>query len=126
METATVVSETNQQVNQIGGAVRLIREIKRRTYKKFPAEDKIRVVLEGFRKEQPISDLCRREGIAVSVYYKWLKEFMEAGKSRLKCDSLREANRDEVQQLKRENEQLKKMLGEQVLELHLLKKSVME
>jgi transposase len=126
METVTVAPETNQQVSTVGSAVKLIREIKRATYKRFTAEEKIRIVLEGFKREMQVSELCRKEGIASSVYYKWLKDFMEAGKSRLKGDSLREATRDEVEQLKRENEQLKKLLGEQGLELYLLKKSVTE
>lgn len=111
---------------QPGGAGRLMREIKRATYRKFKSEEKIRIVLEGFRKEIAISDLCRREGISPAIYYKWLKDFMEAGKARLKGDSLREANREEVTTLKRENERLKEVVGELTLENHLLKKSVME
>ncbi|MBU0951863.1 MAG: hypothetical protein KKH91_03415 [Elusimicrobia bacterium] len=82
------------------------------------------MVLEGFRKEIPVSELCRREGIAAAIYYKWLKDFMEAGKSRLKGDSLREANSDEVDGLRRETEQLKELVGDMTLQLHLLKKSV--
>jgi len=112
------------QTPRIGGAARLIREVRKYTRKKYTAEDKIRVVLEGFRKEIPVLDLCRREGLNAAIYYKWLKEFMEAGKARLKCDNLREANKDEVLQLKRENERLKETLGEMTLNLYLLKKSV--
>jgi transposase len=123
METP-MTAETTQRSNPVISADKLIRDVKRATYRKTGAEDKIRIVLEGFRREQSVTDICRREGIAVSVYYKWLKEFMEAGKSRLKGNSLREANSDEVQDLRRENENLKKVVGEQVLELHLLKKSL--
>lgn len=107
-----------------GSTRRLIGQIKRRTYRKINAEDKIRIVLEGFRKELPVSDLCRRERINVSVYYGWLKDFMEAGKARLKGDSIRAANVEEVQKLKYDNARLKQLAGEQALELSLLKKSL--
>ena len=107
-----------------GSGDRLIRKIRKETRRKFTAEDKIRIVLEGFRKEIPVTDLCRREGVHAAIYYKWLKEFMEAGKSRLKRDSLRDATEDEVKALRKENERLKSILGEQALENYLLKKSV--
>jgi transposase-like protein len=79
------------------------------------SEDKIRIVLEGFRKVLPISDLCKREGIssALYLYYSWLIDFMEAGKARLKRDSLREANSIEVNDLRAENARLKELVGEQ-------------
>lgn len=120
---------TEQTVNTVekatpGSGDRLIRKIKKETRRKFAAEDKIRIVLEGFRKEIPISDLCRREGIHAAIYYKWLKEFMEAGKSRLRRDSLRDAGKDEVKALRNENEKLKALIGNQALENYLLKKSV--
>jgi len=99
MET-TIQTTTQETTCQPGSGAKLIREVNRRTYRKFSSEDKIRIVLEGFRKEIPISDLCRRERIHVNVYYKWLKDFMEAGKARLRRDSLREASRDEVEELK--------------------------
>lgn len=114
------------EMPQAGGAARLIREVRKYTRRKYTSEDKIRIVLEGFRKEIPISDLCRREGLSAAIYYKWLKEFMDAGKTRLKGDGLREASRDEVMELKRENEQLKGLAGKLTLELYLLKKSVVE
>jgi len=76
------------------------------------------------KREISVSELCRREGIAATVYYSWLKDFMEAGKKRLQGDSLREANRTEVTRLKRENEQLKTLIADQVLALSLFKKSL--
>jgi len=121
----TTIQATSQEATcQPGSGAKLIREINRRTYRKFISEDKIRIVLEGFRKEIPVSDLCRRERIHANVYYKWLKDFMEAGKARLRKDSLREASRDEVEDLKRENERLKSLVGELTLQAHVLKKSV--
>jgi len=83
-----------------------IRDIKRLSRRKFTAEEKIRIVLEGFRRDTPIRDLCRREGIQPSTYYAWLKDFMEAGKERLTRDTVRDATRAEVQDLKRENARL--------------------
>ena len=84
-----------------------IRDIKRITRRKFTAEEKIRIVLEGFRRDTPIRDLCRREGIRPSTYYAWLKDFMEAGKERLTRDITRDATRTEIQEIKRENDRLK-------------------
>ena len=107
-----------------GGAARLINQVRRKTRKRVSAEDKIRIVLEGFRKELPVTDLCRREGINVSVYYSWLKDFMEAGKSRLKGDTIRSASEGEVKRLKLENQKLKSLAGEQALDISLLKKSL--
>jgi transposase len=86
-----------------GSAAKLIREVRAKTRRRFTAEDKIRIVLEGFRKEIPVSDLCRREGISSALYYPWLKDFMEAGKARLKRDSLRDATGSEVKGLREEN-----------------------
>ena len=113
-----------EEACQPGSGERLVRAVRQWTRRKYNAEDKIRIVLEGFRKEIPVSDLCRREGIHVNVYYVWLKEFMEAGKARLKGDHLRDATRSEVGGLKLENERLKELVGEKTLELALLKKSV--
>ena len=107
-----------------GSTARLIREVRRNTRRRFSAEDKIRIVLEGFRKEIPVSDLCRREGISTAIYYSWLKDFMEAGKARLKGDALRNANASEVKALKAENIKLKELAGQQALEIVLLKKSL--
>jgi transposase len=124
-QTAVLESEQDQQIQATpGSTVRLINQIKRKNKKRLSAEDKIRIVLEGFRKELSVTDLCRRENIHVSLYYGWLKDFMEAGKSRLKGDSIRNANENEVKQLQSENNRLKALAGEQALELCLLKKSL--
>ena len=116
--------EKQQDVTNPGSGARLIREVHRRTRKRFSAEDKIRIVLEGFRKEIPITDLCRREGLSSALYYSWLKDFMEAGKSRLRGDTLRNATTQEVKYLRAENIKLKELVGEQALEIQLLKKSL--
>ena len=101
----------------------LIRDIKRITRRKFTAEEKIRIVLEGFRRDTPIRDLCRREGIRPSTYYAWLKDFMEAGKDRLTRDITRDATKGEVQELKRDNARLKQVVAELSLQVHVLKKT---
>ena len=102
-----------------------IRRARKLTRRRFSAEDKIRIVMEGMRGEEPVSALCRREGIQSTVYYRWLKDFMEAGKQRLKGDTLREAGRDEVQALRAENQRLKELVADYALEVLALKKSVM-
>ena len=101
----------------------LIRDIKRITRRKFTAEEKICIVLEGFRRDTPIRDLCRREGIKPSTYYAWLKDFMEAGKERLTRDITRYATRSEIQEIKRENARLKTLVAELSLQVHVLKKT---
>ena len=101
-----------------------IRDVKRLTRRRFTAEEKIRIVLEGFRRDTPIRDICRREGIHVGKYYAWLKDFMEAGKERLVRDNIRDATRSEVQELKRENARLKQLVAELSLQVHVLKKTV--
>ena len=101
----------------------LMRDIKRITRRKFTAEEKIRIVLEGFRRDTPIRDLCRREGIKPGTYYAWLKDFMEAGKERLTHDSSRDATKSEVQELKRDNARLKTLVAELSLQVHVLKKT---
>jgi transposase len=124
-QTAVLEAEQDQHVRATpGSTIRLINKIKRINRKRLSAEDKIRIVLEGFRKELSVTDLCRRESIHVSLYYSWLKDFMEAGKSRLKGDSIRSANENEVKHLQAENNRLKSLAGEQALELCLLKKSL--
>ena len=102
---------------------RFIKDIKRLTRRKFSAEEKIRIVLEGFRRDTPIRDLCRREGIHPATYYAWLKDFMEAGKERLTRDIVRDATRSEVQELKRDNARLKQVVAELSLQVHVLKKT---
>jgi transposase len=102
----------------------LIRDIKRITRRKFIAEEKIRIVLEGFRRDTPIRDLCRREGIRPGTYYAWLKDFMEAGKERLTRDMTRDATKAEIQEIRRENARLKTLVAELSLQVHVLKKTV--
>jgi len=108
-----------------GSAKRLIRKVRQSTRRRYSAEEKIRIVMEGIRGDDPVSDLCRREGISSNVYYKWLKEFMEAGKARLKGDEKRDATRAEVEGLRRENERLKVLVAEVSLENMVLKKSLL-
>ena len=102
----------------------IIQDIKRKTRKQYSAEEKIRIVLDGLRGEDSIAELCRREGIAQGLYYKWTKDFMEAGKRRLAGDIVRQANTGEVATLRREARELKEVVAEQILELRLLKKSM--
>jgi transposase len=102
----------------------VISQIRKATRRKFTAEEKIRIVLEALRGEIPISDICRREGIAVSLYYKWSKEFLEAGKNGLTKETLRDATSDEVKKLKYENQQLKESLADAILEVQRYKKSL--
>lgn len=103
---------------------RLVRDIRRVTLKHHSAEDKIRIVLDGLRDEVSIAELCRREGIAESLYYSWSKEFLEAGKRRLAGDTARSATTSEVKDLKRQALELKEVVAEQALELRQLKKSM--
>ncbi len=102
----------------------VVKDIRRATRKQYGAEEKIRIVLEGLRGEDSIAELCRREGIAQGVYYKWSKDFMEAGKRRLAGDTSRAANTDEVRDLRRKARDLKEVVAEQMLEMRLLKKSM--
>ncbi len=105
-------------------AERVLKDIRRATRRHFSAEDKIRIVLGGLRGEDSIAELCRREGIAQSLYYVWSKEFLEAGKRRLAGDTARAATSDEVKDLRRESTALKEVVAEQALELRILKKSM--
>ena len=102
-----------------------VREIRRRTRKKYSAEEKVRIVLEGLRGDEKIAELCRREGIHQNMYYKWSKEFLEAGKQRLVGDTKREADRQEVEAMRNENEQLKAVVAELTLQNRTLKKSLL-
>ena len=103
---------------------RVVKDIRRATRQHFSAEDKIRIVIDGLRGDDSIAELCRREGIAQSLYYTWSKEFMEAGKRRLAGDTARAANTDEVRDLRKEARDLKEVVAEQMLEMRLLKKSM--
>jgi transposase len=102
----------------------VVSQIRKATRRRFSADEKIRIVLEGLRGESTLMELCRREGIAASVYYKWSKAFLEAGKNGLTRDTLRDATSDEVKKLRQENEQLKQSLAEAVLEVHRYRKSL--
>lgn len=101
----------------------VVREIRRKTRKKYSAEEKIRIVLEGLKGEDSIAAICRREGIVPNLYYRWSKDFLEAGKKRLQGDTVREANSAEVNDLRDENSQLKQLVAELSLKNRILKKS---
>ena len=102
----------------------VVREIKRKTRRKFSSEEKIRIILEGLKGEESVSAICRKEGIAPTMYYKWSKAFLEAGKRRLEGDTIREASSSEVTELRKENEQLKQLVAEVSLKNRVLKKSL--
>ena len=106
-------------------AERLVKDIRRATRRQFSAEEKIRIVLDGLRGEATIAELCRREGIAESLYYSWSKEFLEAGKKRLAGDTERQANSGEVKDLRREMRDMKELVADLTLENRLLKKSTL-
>ena len=114
-----------QRHNQADDSAReLIRRARRVTRRRFSPEEKVRIVIEGIRGDIPISVLCRREGIGTNVYYKWLKDFMEAGKARLKGDTVRDATRAEVEALRRESERLKELVAQLSVENLVFKKSL--
>ena len=100
-----------------------VRQVRAATRRKYTPEEKIRIVLEGFRREVTVNDLCRREGIKPHSYYAWTKEFMEAGKERLSRDTVRDATRQEIVDLRRENGELKQLVGELSLQVSRLKKT---
>ena len=100
-----------------------VRRVRAATRRKYTPEEKIRIVLEGFHREVTVNDLCRREGIKPHSYYSWTKEFMEAGRERLSRDTVRDATRQEIQDLKRENGELKQLVAELSLEVYRLKKT---
>ena len=102
----------------------IVREIKRRTRRKFTAEEKIRIVLGGLRGEESITDLCRKEGIHPTMYYKWSKAFLEAGKRQLNGDTMREASSNEVKEIRDENDELKMLVAELSLRTRILKKTL--
>lgn len=101
----------------------VVREIKRKTRRRFTSDEKIRIVLEGLRGEESIAAICRKEGISPNLYYTWSKNFLEAGKKRLSGDTQREATSDEVTTLKRENEDLKRILAETFVKYEQIKKN---
>ena len=101
-----------------------VRRIRRKTRKKHSAEDKIRIVIEGLRGDMTVAELCRKEGISQSLYYKWSKEFLEAGKQRLAGNTTRQADSAEVKEMRQENEQMKLLIAELSLNNRRLKKSL--
>ncbi len=109
-------------MNQKSESERRVKEIRRNTRRKYSTEDKIRIVLEGLRGEDSIAELCRKEGIAQNLYYRWSKDFLEAGKKRLGGDTQREANSTEVEDLRNENQHLKQLYAEQAIRNDVLKK----
>ena len=110
---------------QKDSAEKTVRDIRRATHRNYSAEEKIRIVLEGLRGEDSIAELCRKEGINQNLYYRWSKEFLEAGKRRLAGNVVREATTDEVKNLRQETLGLKEVVAELLLENRLLKKSVL-
>jgi transposase len=133
MEEQQVVEEGEQAVVAGAGSApkrgetprQQMRKAKAVSRRRFSAEEKIRVVMEGIRGDISVSELCRREGVHTTVYYKWLKEFMEAGKRRLRGDLQREAGRGEVAALRDENARLKQLVADYALDLMALKKSLL-
>ncbi len=119
-ETAGAITEAEAKTEETRSFIKKVRRITRR---KYTPEEKIRIVLEGFRHEVPIRDLCRREGIKPNVYYAWLRDFMEAGKTRLARDTVRDATKTEVDNFRRENERLKQLVAGLSLQVHILKKT---
>ena len=113
-----------EQNNQNRSAEKTVRDIRRATRRNYSAEEKIRIVLEGLRGEDSIAELCRREGINTNIYYRWSKEFLEAGKKRLAGDTAREATSDEVRNLRTETRALTETVAELLMENRLLKKSM--
>ena len=101
----------------------IVKDIKRQTRRKFSAEEKIRIVLEGLKGEESVAAICRREGIAPNLYYRWSKDFLEAGKKRLMGDTMREADTDQVKHLRSENSELKETVAELLLKNRVLKKN---
>ena len=104
----------------------IVKEIRRKTRRKYSTEEKIRIVLEGLKREDTIANICRKEGIHQNMYYKWSKEFLEAGKRRLKGDTKREADSGEVRHLREENDELKRLVAELSLKNRVLKKISLE
>ena len=100
-----------------------IQQVRVATRRKYTPEEKVRIVLEGFRREVVVNELCRREGIKPGAYYAWTKDFMEAGKERLTRDTVRDATRQEIDELKRDNAELKQLVADLSLEVYRFKKT---
>ncbi len=119
-EQSTEAQRAEERTQETRAFVRRVRTLTRR---KYTPEEKIRIVLEGFRREVTVSDLCRREGIKPGAYYTWTKDFMEAGKERLTRDTVREATRREMEQLQREIHDLKLLVADLALQVERFKKT---
>ena len=115
---------TQQTTAQTESAQTFMSRVRRYTRRRYCAEDKIRIILEGMKREVSVADLCRREGISPNIYYIWVKDFMEAGKARLMGDHQRNATKSEVKELRRENARIKMLLAEQMIALSAFKKSL--
>ena len=122
-ESSTDQAKSEQAEARTDETRGFLRSVRRATRSKYSPEEKIRIVLEGFRREVTVSDLCRREGINQANYYSWTKEFMEAGKERLARNTVRDATRTEINQLRRANGELKEIVADLLLENHRLKKT---
>jgi len=123
-QSATAAQEATKSASQKQPVLSVIKDIQRQSRKHYSAEEKIRIVLEGLQGESSVAEICRREGLNTNIYYRWSKEFLEAGKKRLMGDTTREATAPEVQTMKTENEALKQLVAELSLENRLLKKSL--
>ena len=121
-ESQSDADKAKVAVQRSEGTRSFVRQVRAATRRKYTSEEKIRMVLEGFRREVTVNDLCRRGGIKPHSYYAWTKEFMEAGKERLARDTVRDATRQEIQELRRENGELKQLVGELSLQVSRLKK----
>ena len=108
------------RTQQTRGFIQQVRVASRR---KYTPEEKVRIVLEGFRREVVVNELCRREGIKPGAYYAWTKDFMEAGKEQLTRDTIRDATRQEIEGLKRDNTELKQLVADLSLDVYRLKKT---
>jgi len=116
----------NEQEKPKPDAEEFVKSVKRRTRKKFTAEEKIRIVLEGMKREMPVTELCRREGIPTVAYYSWTKDFMEGGKAQLQRDSRRHVDNSGVEKLKRENAALRDLIADKEITIRIFKKSLGE
>lgn len=126
-KTTNVSATSNPEPSKkqtVKPALSVIKDIQRQTRRQYSAEEKIRIVLEGLRGEESVAEICRREGLNTNIYYRWSKEFLEAGKKRLNGDTTREATAPEVQSIKSENEALKQLVAELSLENRVLKKNL--
>lgn len=117
-------AQSASSASERASAFSIVKDIQRQTRRQYTAEEKIRIVLEGLQGEQSVAEICRREGLNPNIYYRWSKEFLEAGKKRLAGDTTREATAPEVQSIKSENEALKQLVAELSLENRVLKKSL--